>query len=70
MTMVNGIHQWIKRAILDLQELYLLQETGRTLDPGRTKIGVYYNGTWYLDLNGNGEWDGTGPGNDATYNLR
>ncbi len=27
---------------------------------GRTKIGVYYNGTWLLDYNGNGIWDGPG----------
>ncbi len=25
---------------------------------GRTKIGIYRNGTWYLDANGNGLWDG------------
>jgi hypothetical protein len=23
------------------------------------KIGVYYNGQWWLDHNGNGVWDGT-----------
>ena len=26
---------------------------------GTTKIGIYRNGTWYLDRNGNGVWDGT-----------
>ncbi len=25
---------------------------------GPTKIGVYQNGYWYLDVNGNGQWDG------------
>ncbi len=25
---------------------------------GRTKIGLYVNGTWLLDYNGNGVWDG------------
>ncbi|MCW5983451.1 MAG: hypothetical protein KIT09_35490 [Bryobacteraceae bacterium] len=25
---------------------------------GRTKIGVFKDGIWYLDYNGNGEWDG------------
>ncbi len=25
---------------------------------GTTKIGVYAGGVWYLDLNGNGQWDG------------
>ncbi len=30
-----------------------------SFDPllGATKIGVYRNGTWYLDTNGNGVWD-------------
>ena len=28
-------------------------------NPGKTKIGVFTNGTWYLDMNGNGAWDGT-----------
>jgi hypothetical protein len=23
-----------------------------------SKIGIYRQGTWYLDLNGNGNWDG------------
>jgi hypothetical protein len=25
---------------------------------GRTKIGIYYNGFWYLDYDGSGSWDG------------
>jgi hypothetical protein len=25
---------------------------------GTTKIGIYSNGVWYLDMNGNGQWDG------------
>jgi hypothetical protein len=32
---------------------------------GRTKIGVYYQGFWYLDYNGNGVWDG--PSVDKAY---
>ena len=31
---------------------------------GRTKIGIYNNGTWILDYNGNGIWEG--PGVDKT----
>src|SRR5262249_27565893 len=27
---------------------------------GRTKIGLYINGIWLLDYNGNGVWDGPG----------
>jgi len=26
---------------------------------GETKIGVYWNGSWFLDMNGNGAWDGS-----------
>ncbi|MBT0653144.1 S8 family serine peptidase [Geomobilimonas luticola] len=33
--------------------------TGDWTGTGSTKIGVYADGTWYLDLNGNGAWDGT-----------
>jgi lysophospholipase L1-like esterase len=31
---------------------------------GFTKIGVFRNGAWHLDFNGNGKWD---PGTDITY---
>jgi hypothetical protein len=34
---------------------------------GRTKIGVYYQGFWYLDYDGNGIWDGGI--NDKAYNI-
>ncbi|GFE57550.1 hypothetical protein [Geobacter sp. AOG1] len=33
--------------------------TGDWTGTGTTKIGVYHDGTWYLDLNGNSAWDGT-----------
>ena len=39
--------------------------TGNWTGTGATKIGVYDNGVWYLDLNGNGAWDGTPA--DALY---
>jgi len=32
--------------------------TGDWDNSGVTKIGVFSNGTWYLDMNGNGVWDG------------
>jgi alpha-tubulin suppressor-like RCC1 family protein len=41
--------------------------TGDWIGTGITKIGVYANGTWYLDLNGNGVWDGTPT--DAQYSF-
>lgn len=31
---------------------------------GRSKIGFYLNGFWALDNNGNGSFDGVGPGGD------
>jgi hypothetical protein len=34
---------------------------------GRTKIGIYYQGFWYLDYDGNGIWDGGI--NDKAYNI-
>jgi subtilisin family serine protease len=34
--------------------------TGDWDGSGRTKIGIYRNGAWYLDRNGNGRWDGCG----------
>lgn len=33
--------------------------TGGWTGTGADKIGVYLNGTWYLDLDGNGAWNGT-----------
>ncbi|TAN40736.1 MAG: hypothetical protein EPN25_06495 [Nitrospirae bacterium] len=33
--------------------------TGDWNGSGTTKIGIYADGLWYLDLNGNGAWDGT-----------
>ncbi|TAN39649.1 MAG: hypothetical protein EPN25_10755 [Nitrospirae bacterium] len=41
--------------------------TGDWTGSGTTRIGVYDSGTWYLDLNGNGAWDGT-PG-DGMYTF-
>ena len=36
---------------------------------GRTKIGFYKGGSWALDYNGNGTFDGTGPGLDRFYGF-
>lgn len=36
-----------------------LPVTGDWMGTGTTGVGVYDNGTWYVDLNGNGTWDGT-----------
>jgi hypothetical protein len=37
--------------------------TGDWNGDGITNIGVFRNGAWYLDYNGNGKWD---PGVDIT----
>ena len=41
--------------------------TGDWNGDGRTKVGFYLNGFWVLDYNGNGIYDGTGPGGDKFY---
>jgi PKD repeat protein len=38
--------------------------TGDWNGDGRTEIGVTNGVDWYLDMNGNGKWDGTGTGGD------
>jgi len=40
-----------------------------SLGDGYSEIGVFRNGTWYLDYNGNGVWDGCGttPDTDRCY---
>ncbi|MDA8100768.1 MAG: hypothetical protein M0042_14220 [Nitrospiraceae bacterium] len=37
---------------------HALPVTGDWTGDGMTRIGVYADGIWYLDLNGNGAWDG------------
>jgi len=32
--------------------------TGNWTGGAATNVGVYLNGSWYLDMNGNGAWDG------------
>ncbi len=34
---------------------------------GKTKIGIYSDGVWYLDANGNGKWDGVAGGDEVAY---
>jgi len=36
---------------------------------GKTKIGIYVRGFWVLDYNGNGQYDGTGAGQDRFIAL-
>ncbi len=36
---------------------------------GTVRIGVYRQGQWFLDLNDNGVWDGTGSGNDGIFSF-
>jgi hypothetical protein len=41
--------------------------TGDWNNSGTTKVGVYADGYWYLDRNGNGVWDGTST--DRLFNF-
>jgi hypothetical protein len=41
--------------------------TGDWLGTGVTRLGVFRNGQWFLDLNPNGAWDGCGT--DGCYNF-
>ncbi len=43
--------------------------TGDWNGDGRTKVGYYLKGFWVLDYNGNGIYDGTGPGGDKFYGF-
>ncbi len=36
---------------------------------GTTKIGIYSDGTWYLDVNGNGQWDGEPADKIASFGV-
>ncbi len=36
---------------------------------GRTKVGIYHKGVFYLDYNGNGKFDGSGEGLDRVYRF-
>jgi len=43
--------------------------TGDWTGNGLTKIGVYKDGIWYLDTNGNGTWDGTPTDETFTFGI-
>ena len=43
--------------------------TGDWDKDGITEIGCYYNGTWYLDYNGNGAWNGASGKGDVLFNF-
>ncbi|MDA8097988.1 MAG: hypothetical protein M0042_00005, partial [Nitrospiraceae bacterium] len=36
---------------------------------GMTKIGVFADGVWYLDMDGNGAWDGEPTDNILTFGV-
>jgi hypothetical protein len=65
---VNGNGQWDGEAGGDRIAYFGLGLTGAVPvvgdwnGDGTTKIGVYQNGYWYLDVNNNGQWDGDGSG--------
>jgi len=43
--------------------------TGDWNGTGTTKIGIYTDGLWYLDINGNGAWDGEPTDKIAVFGL-
>ena len=45
----------------------LLSITGSDTHP--FKVGSFRSGAWFLDYNGNVQWDGTGTGNDRAYSF-
>jgi hypothetical protein len=43
--------------------------TGDWNSDGIREIGAFNAGAWYLDTNGNNQWDGTGTGKDGAYTF-
>ena len=43
--------------------------TGAWDGSGGDKLGVYSNGVWYLDMNGNGSWDGASVDRTTTFGF-
>ena len=63
--MVDGAWSWWGLVFMSFAEHpagLQLQVTG--METVRARIGVYKDGIWYLDWNGNGVWDG---GMDKVY---
>jgi hypothetical protein len=44
--------------------------TGKWDGSGATKIGIYSDGLWFLDMNGNGAWDGEPTDRIASFRAR
>ena len=58
---MNGNHAWDGLAIDATTTFGVAGDipvAGDWSGSGNTKIGVFRNGTWFLDLNGNRIWDG------------
>jgi hypothetical protein len=53
-----------KDAVLNFGFAGSIPVTGDWNQDGIFEIGVFNAGTWYLDANGNNQWDGTGTGKD------
>ena len=46
-------------AVMDMT-LALMEDIGWDVSQAGDLIGVFRNGGWFLDLNGNGDWNGDG----------
>ncbi len=63
----NGAYEPSERMFFFAPQSGQVAVTGDWNGDGRTKVGIYVNGFWVLDYNGNGHYDGTGPGGDKVY---
>ncbi|TAN40734.1 MAG: hypothetical protein EPN25_06485 [Nitrospirae bacterium] len=61
---MNGNGAWDgeptdRRLVFGVGLVGAIPVTGDWTGFGTTFIGIFHNGVWYLDMNGNGAWDGT-----------
>jgi hypothetical protein len=53
--LVHGAADPAPHALFGLSEA--IPVTGDFNGDGKTEVGIFYKGEWFLDLNGNGQWD-------------
>ncbi len=59
-----------KDTVLNFGFTWAAPVTGDWNGDGVSEIGIYDDdGIWYLDANGNSQWDGTGPGKDSVFRF-
>lgn len=69
MLSAESVLGYLETATLELDQVFLDRSdtpvVGDWSGNGRSKIGIFRDGMWFLDYNGNGKWDG--PGIDQVY---